>query len=67
MVDETIPCEICGDSTTYTGTRRCNSCWEMERGFELLRRKPDKARRWLTDKLAEIRPLPPVLGKGSTK
>jgi hypothetical protein len=27
---ETIPCETCGKPTVYTGTRRCNNCWEVE-------------------------------------
>jgi len=26
----TIPCAICGTPTTYTGTKRCNNCWEVE-------------------------------------
>ena len=28
---ETIPCEACGTPTPFTGTRRCNNCWEVER------------------------------------
>ena len=28
---ETIPCETCGTPTPFTGTRRCNNCWEVER------------------------------------
>jgi hypothetical protein len=27
---DTCPCGICGDATPYTGTKRCNDCWEME-------------------------------------
>lgn len=27
---ETVPCEICGKETDFTGTRRCNNCWELE-------------------------------------
>ena len=27
---ETVKCELCGDDTTYPGTRRCNRCWEKE-------------------------------------
>ena len=26
-----IPCETCGTPTPFTGTRRCNNCWEVER------------------------------------
>lgn len=25
-----VPCETCGEPTTYTGTKRCNGCWEVE-------------------------------------
>jgi len=25
-----VPCEICGQSTIYTGTKRCTNCWEVE-------------------------------------
>ena len=28
---ETVPCETCGTPTAFTGTRRCNHCWEVER------------------------------------
>ena len=28
---QTCLCEICGDVTPYTGTRRCNRCWELEK------------------------------------
>jgi hypothetical protein len=28
---ETIPCETCGTPTPFTGTKRCNNCWEVER------------------------------------
>jgi len=30
MTRETIPCETCGQPTIYKGTKRCNSCWEVE-------------------------------------
>jgi hypothetical protein len=29
-IGPTIQCEICKGPTTYTGTRRCNRCWELE-------------------------------------
>lgn len=29
----TVPCETCNDPTTYTGTKRCNRCWEVERNL----------------------------------
>lgn len=27
---ETIPCELCGTPTHFTGTKRCDRCWELE-------------------------------------
>jgi hypothetical protein len=27
---EKVPCEICGTETQYTGTKRCDNCWEVE-------------------------------------
>jgi hypothetical protein len=27
-------CEICGSPTPYGGTKRCNRCWETERGLD---------------------------------
>lgn len=33
---ETVPCGICGKETDFTGTERCNNCWELENriGFD---------------------------------
>lgn len=28
---KTVPCGICGESTQMTGTKRCDSCYEIER------------------------------------
>lgn len=39
-----VPCELCGMVTPMLGTRRCDSCWELERR---IRRDPDLARRIL--------------------
>ena len=25
-----VPCSLCGTPTPYTGTKRCNRCWELE-------------------------------------
>lgn len=33
MERETIPCKICGKPTPMLGTKRCNNCWEVERGL----------------------------------
>jgi hypothetical protein len=30
MDEPTVPCEICGDPTIFTGTKRCCRCWEVE-------------------------------------
>jgi hypothetical protein len=27
----TVPCDLCGEPTFMTGTRRCDPCWELER------------------------------------
>lgn len=27
---ETVPCETCGEPTTFLGTKRCNNCYEVE-------------------------------------
>jgi hypothetical protein len=29
--EPTVHCEICGDATPMTGTKRCDRCWELER------------------------------------
>jgi hypothetical protein len=26
----TVPCIFCGVPSTFTGTKRCNNCWELE-------------------------------------
>lgn len=28
--DKTVPCELCGEPTTYTGTKRCDRCYQLE-------------------------------------
>jgi hypothetical protein len=30
----TVPCDTCGEPTTFTGTKRCNNCWEVERRIQ---------------------------------
>ncbi len=27
---ETVACRICGDDTTFIGTKLCNGCWEVD-------------------------------------
>jgi hypothetical protein len=29
-IRKSVPCELCGDSTIYTGTKRCDRCYELE-------------------------------------
>ena len=41
MNRETVPCELCGEQTPMTGTRRCDRCWELERRIHA---NPDLAR-----------------------
>ena len=36
----TVPCETCGTPTTYTGTKRCNNCWEVEGRLATYLRSP---------------------------
>jgi hypothetical protein len=31
MTEETVKCELCGELTAMTGTKRCDRCWEVER------------------------------------
>ncbi len=37
MIDPnaTTDCALCGTITRMTGTKRCNSCWELERRIKL--------------------------------
>ena len=37
---ETVPCETCGTPTPFTGTRRCNNCWEVERRLPSYMKSP---------------------------
>lgn len=30
MISETVPCDTCKEPTTFTGTKRCNNCYEVE-------------------------------------
>jgi hypothetical protein len=50
---ETVPCETCGDPTTYTGTKRCNNCYEVESRLDSYLQNP-KALLLLTGKLREL-------------
>ena len=50
-----VLCEICGERTQYDATKRCNLCWEMEKGLRILKNKDkNKAKKWLKDQLKEL-------------
>jgi len=40
MNEQTVPCETCGKSTPYLGTKRCNNCWEVEGRFATYMKSP---------------------------
>jgi hypothetical protein len=42
----TVPCGRCGEPTPMRGTKRCDSCWELE---ARIRRAPDLARQILAE------------------
>lgn len=35
--DREIPCKLCGDPTIFSGTKRCNNCWEIEGRFNVFK------------------------------
>lgn len=45
-----MPCELCGNLTSMSGTKRCDPCWELER---LIHMDPDLARQILASLDAE--------------
>lgn len=50
-----VPCEVCGRSTSLLGTKRCDSCRNMESGFTSLRNHDlEKARKWLSEQLESL-------------
>jgi hypothetical protein len=50
---ETVPCETCGDPTTYTGTKRCNNCYEVESRLDSYLQNP-KALQLIVTKVRAI-------------
>jgi hypothetical protein len=53
--EEKVPCEVCGRSTSFLGTKRCDSCWNMESEFKSLRSHDrEKARKWLSEQLESL-------------
>ncbi|MGB8216319.1 MAG: hypothetical protein WCE94_03365 [Candidatus Methanoperedens sp.] len=54
-MEEKVPCEVCGRSTSVMDTKRCDSCWSMESGFTSLRNHDlEKARKWLSEQLESL-------------
>ena len=43
-IEPTVPCGLCGQPTTYLGTKRCNRCWELEHRIQM---EPELARKIL--------------------
>lgn len=35
LKEHEVPCGLCGKPTRMTGTKRCNSCWELEMRVEM--------------------------------
>lgn len=54
--NEKTLCEICGKETPYDATKRCDCCWEMEKGLRMLTDKDkDKAIIWLENNLKKLK------------
>lgn len=46
------PCSTCGEPTTFTGTKKCNNCWEVERRLQdYLNKGGVNAREFVVDAL----------------
>ena len=51
-----VLCEICGRETTYDATKRCDGCWDMEKGLRFfIEKDKEKAIKWLEDNLKKLR------------
>ncbi len=54
--ETTVPCSTCEQPTTFTGTKKCNDCWEVERRLDgYLRRGEAKARLFVEKTLLETK------------
>ena len=40
---KTVPCKICEEPTSYTGTGLCDYCWHLEKGMDHIVTKMGKA------------------------
>jgi len=50
-----VHCKVCGRSTSLMGTKRCDSCRNMENGFTSMRNHDlEKARKWLSEQLESL-------------
>lgn len=53
MIEQpTVPCETCGEPTTFTGTKRCNNCYEVESRLDKYLQNP-KALQLIVRKIRE--------------
>lgn len=50
--EETVPCKTCGEPTKFTGTKRCNNCYEVESRLDSYLRNP-KALQLIVRKIRE--------------
>lgn len=51
-MEETISCTMCGEPTTYLGTKLCNNCWELSsRISTFIEKNPEGARIWLNQQI----------------
>jgi hypothetical protein len=56
MSEAKVPCEVCGRPTSFLGTKRCDSCRNMESGFTSLQNHDlEKARKWLLEHLESLK------------
>lgn len=46
LIRAECPCELCGNPTTMTNTKRCDRCWELETRIQS---NPELARRILDE------------------
>lgn len=65
----TVPCKTCGEATTFTGTKLCNACWEVERSLgQYLQRGGPHAYAFVARALDAVRLAgPPSSGESESK
>ncbi|MFH1645164.1 MAG: hypothetical protein ABIB11_01970 [Candidatus Omnitrophota bacterium] len=50
---ETVPCHICGKQTDCTGTKLCDTCWEVTHRLKSFLAKPN-GRKYAEDLIKEL-------------